>query len=325
MRGMKRIGVFTSGGDAPGMNAAIRAVVRTAAGIGVEVVGIRRGYAGMIEGEFVPLGPRDVANIIQRGGTILLTARSKEFLTKEGRAKAAENLKKAGIEGLVAIGGDGTFRGALALIAEHRVPVVGVPGTIDNDLYGTDYTIGFDTAVNTALDAIDRIRDTAASHERVFFIEVMGRHAGFIALEVGIAGGAEVIALPEVPVTPEEIAKTITASFKKGKRSSIIVVAEGAYPGGASALFKAVHQLTGFDARVTVLGHIQRGGSPTAKDRVLASRLGSAATRVLVEGTSGVMVGEVESEVALTPLGEAVSRKKPIRLELVDLAKELAG
>ncbi len=322
---MKRIGVFTSGGDAPGMNAAIRAVVRTAAGLGVEVVGIRRGYAGMIEGEFEPLGPRDVANIIQRGGTILLTARSKAFLTEEGRAKAAGKLREAGIEGLVAIGGDGTFRGALKLIEEHRIPVVGVPGTIDNDLYGTDYTIGFDTAVNTALDAIDRIRDTAASHERVFFIEVMGRHAGFIALEVGIAGGAEIIALPEVPTSPQEIAETITHSFRKGKRSSIIVVAEGAYPGGAQALFKAVHGLTGFEARVTVLGHIQRGGSPTAKDRVLASRLGAAATRTLVEGTSGVMMGEVEGEMTLTPLREAVTRKKPVRLELVDLARELAG
>jgi len=245
--------------------------------------------------------------VIQRGGTILLTARSKAFLTEEGRAKAAEKLREAGIEGLVAIGGDGTFRGALKLIEEHRIPVVGVPGTIDNDLFGTDYTIGFDTAVNTALDAIDRIRDTAASHERIFFIEVMGRYAGFIALEVGIAGGAEIIALPEVPVSPQEIAETITDSFKKGKRSSIIVVAEGAYPGGAQALFKAVHGLTGFEARV------------------LASRLGAAATRTLVEGTSGVMIGEVESEVTLTPLSEAVTKKKPIRLEFVDLARELAG
>jgi len=194
---MKRIGVFTSGGDAPGMNAAIRAVVRQAHALGVEVIGIRRGYAGMIQGEMVPLGVRDVANIIQRGGTILLTARSQEFLTEEGRAKAYAKLQAAGIEGLVAIGGDGTFRGALCLVEEHGMPVVGVPGTIDNDLYGTDYTIGFDTAVNTALEAIDRIRDTAASHERVFFIEVMGRHAGFIALDVGLAGGAEVIAVPE--------------------------------------------------------------------------------------------------------------------------------
>ncbi len=322
---MKRIGVFTSGGDAPGMNAALRAVVRTASGMGVEVVGIRRGYAGMIDGEFVPLGPRDVANIIQRGGTILLTARSKDFMTEAGRATAARNLKEAGIEGLVAIGGDGTFRGAERLIEEHRIPVVGVPGTIDNDLYGTDYTIGFDTAVNTALDAIDRIRDTAASHERVFFIEVMGRYAGFIALEVGIAGGAEVVALPEVSISPEEIARTISASLEKGKRSSIIVVAEGAYPGGAEALFRAVRELSGFEARVTVLGHIQRGGSPTAKDRVLASRLGAVATRTLVGGTSGVMVGEVEGEVTLTPLYEAVTKKKEIDIDLYELARVLSG
>ena len=230
---MKRIGVFTSGGDAPGMNAAIRAVVRQAHALGVEVIGIRRGYAGMIQGEMVPLGVRDVANIIQRGGTILLTARSQEFLTEEGRAKAYAKLQAAGIEGLVAIGGDGTFRGALCLVEEHGMPVVGVPGTIDNDLYGTDYTIGFDTAVNTALEAIDRIRDTAASHERVFFIEVMGRHAGFIALDVGLAGGAEVIAVPEEPVDPKAVAEVLEASQRRGKKSSIVVVAEGAYPGGS--------------------------------------------------------------------------------------------
>lgn len=224
---MKRIGVFTSGGDAPGMNAAIRAVVRQAHALGVEVIGIRRGYAGMIQGEMVPLGVRDVANIIQRGGTILLTARSQEFLTEEGRAKAYAKLQAAGIEGLVAIGGDGTFRGALCLVEEHGMPVVGVPGTIDNDLYGTDYTIGFDTAVNTALEAIDRIRDTAASHERVFFIEVMGRHAGFIALDVGLAGGAEVIAVPEEPVDPKAVAEVLEASQRRGKKSSIVVVAEG--------------------------------------------------------------------------------------------------
>ncbi|WP_244922434.1 ATP-dependent 6-phosphofructokinase, partial [Thermus scotoductus] len=228
---MKRIGVFTSGGDAPGMNAAIRAVVRQAYALGLEVIGIRRGYAGMILGEMVPLGVRDVANILQRGGTVLLTARSQEFLTEEGRAKAAEKLKAAGIEGLVAIGGDGTFRGAMRLLEEHKVPVVGVPGTIDNDLYGTDYTIGFDTAVNTALEAIDRIRDTAASHERVFFIEVMGRSSGFIALDVGLAGGAEVIAVPEEPVDPKTIAEGLMESLRRGKSSSIVVVAEGAYPG----------------------------------------------------------------------------------------------
>ena len=225
---MKRIGVFTSGGDAPGMNAAIRAVVRQAYALGIEVIGIRRGYAGMVQGEMVPLGVRDVANILQRGGTVLLTARSQEFLTEEGRAKAYAKLKAAGIEGLVAIGGDGTFRGAIRLIEEFRLPVVGVPGTIDNDLYGTDYTIGFDTAVNTALEAIDRIRDTAASHERVFFIEVMGRHAGFIALDVGLAGGAEVIAVPEAPVDPKAIAEGLLESQRRGKTSSIVVVAEGA-------------------------------------------------------------------------------------------------
>ncbi|WP_287418243.1 6-phosphofructokinase [Oceanithermus sp.] len=321
---MKRIGVMTSGGDAPGMNAALRAVVRWAAANEVEVVGIRRGYAGMIEGEFVPLAPRDVANIIQRGGTILRTARSKEFLEPEGRAEAARRLAEAKIDGLVAIGGDGTFRGAIKMTQEHRIPIVGVPGTIDNDLYGTDFTIGFDTAVNTALDAIDRIRDTAASHERVFFIEVMGRHAGFIALDVGLAGGAEVIALPEIPTGPEEIAEQIRLSEAKGKHSSIIVVAEGAYPGGADTLMKAAQQIHPFEGRVTVLGHIQRGGSPTARDRVLASRLGAAAAETLVSGSSGVMLGEVEGEIALTPLAEAVERRKPIDRSIYDLATVLA-
>ena len=321
---MKKIGVFTSGGDAPGMNAAVRAVVRWLSANEVEVVGIKRGYAGMIDGEFVALTPRDVANIIQRGGTILRTARSKAFMTPEGRAEAAKQIAKAGIEGLVAIGGDGTFRGAIKLTQEHRIPIVGVPGTIDNDLYGTDFTIGFDTAVNTALDAIDRIRDTAASHERVFFIEVMGRHAGFIALNVGLAGGAEVIALPEVPTGPDEIAEQIRVSEAKGKSSSIIVVAEGAYPGGADTLMRAAQEIYPFEGRVTVLGHIQRGGSPTAHDRVLASRLGAAAAETLVAGTSGVMLGEVEGEIALTPLADAVEKRKPINHDLYELAGVLA-
>ncbi|WP_019550777.1 6-phosphofructokinase [Thermus scotoductus] len=321
---MKRIGVFTSGGDAPGMNAAIRAVVRQAYALGLEVIGIRRGYAGMILGEMVPLGVRDVANILQRGGTVLLTARSQEFLTEEGRAKAAEKLKAAGIEGLVAIGGDGTFRGAMRLSEEHRIPVVGVPGTIDNDLYGTDYTIGFDTAVNTALEAIDRIRDTAASHERVFFIEVMGRSSGFIALDVGLAGGAEVIAVPEEPLDPKTIAEGLMESLRRGKSSSIVVVAEGAYPGGAAGLLAAIQEHVRVEARVTVLGHIQRGGSPTAKDRILASRLGAAAVEALAGGTSGVMVGEVEGEVELTPLKEAVERKKDINRSLLALSRILA-
>lgn len=322
---MKRIGVFTSGGDAPGMNAAIRAVVRAGSAAGLEVVGIRSGYAGMIAGDFIGLGPRDVANTLQRGGTILLTARSQEFMTLEGRAKAASNLRAHGIEGLVAIGGDGTYRGALKLIEEHRIPVVGAPGTIDNDLFGTDYTIGFDTAVNTALDAIDRIRDTAASHGRVFFIEVMGRHAGFIALEVGIAGGAEVIVLPEDPIGAEACAKIISQSSQKGKRSSIVVVAEGGFEGGAVALAEAVKALTGIDGKVTVLGHIQRGGSPTAIDRVLASRLGAAGVEALLSGTSGVAVGEVAGEINLIPLKEAVEMRKDIDRKLYELARVLAS
>jgi 6-phosphofructokinase 1 len=321
---MKRIGVFTSGGDAPGMNAAIRAVVRSGTAHGLEIVGIRRGYQGMIDGDFTVLGPRDVANTLQRGGTVLLTARSKEFLSEEGRAKAARNLKDARIDGVVCIGGDGSYRGALRLAEEHRVPIVGAPGTIDNDLYGTDYTIGFDTAVNTALEAIDRIRDTAASHERVFFIEVMGRHAGFIALEVGIAGGAEVIVLPEDPTTASACAQVIADSASKGKRSSIVVVAEGGYEGGAEALARDVKLCSGIEGRVTVLGHIQRGGSPTAIDRVLASRLGAACVEALLSGASGVGIGLVNDEIRLTPFKEAVEKRKDINRRKYELARMLA-
>ncbi|MDX2008198.1 MAG: 6-phosphofructokinase [Meiothermus sp.] len=321
---MKRIGVFTSGGDAPGMNAAVRAVVRTSKAMGLEVVGIRRGYQGMIEEDFTPLRPRDMANTLQRGGTVLLTARSKEFMTPEGRAKAADNLRKAGIEGVVAIGGNGTYTGAMKLIAEHHIPMVGAPGTIDNDLYGTDFTIGFDTAVNTALDAIDRIRDTAASHERVFFIEVMGRHAGFIALEVGIGGGAEIIVIPEVPTSADVCAEIITASGQKGKRSSIVVVAEGGYEGGAVALARDVEACNGIEGRVTILGHIQRGGSPTAADRVLASRLGSGCVEALLSGASGVAIGQVNDEIRLTPFKEAIERRKDINRKKYEMAKVLA-
>jgi len=321
---MKRIAVFTSGGDAPGMNAAIRAVVRSAWANGLEVIGIRRGYQGMIEGDFVPLGPRDVANTLQRGGTILLTARSKEFMLPEGRAKAAENLKKAGVDGVIAIGGNGTYAGAAKLMVEHQIPVVGAPGTIDNDLYGTDYTIGFDTAVNTALEAIDRIRDTAASHSRVFFIEVMGRHAGFIALEVGIAGGAEVIVIPEIPTDAWACAQIINKSAEKGKRSSIVVVAEGGYDGGAEQLARDVQQYSGFEGRVTVLGHIQRGGSPTAKDRVLASRLGAACVEALLGGASGVAIGEVKGEIRFTSFAEAIEKRKEVDRETHQLAAVLS-
>lgn len=321
---MKRIGVFTSGGDAPGMNAAIRAVVRMGTSLGLEVVGIRRGYQGMIEGDFEPLGARDVANTLQRGGTILLTARSQEFKTQEGRAKAARQVKQAGIEGIVCIGGDGSYTGAAMLWEEHRIPIVGAPGTIDNDLYGTDYTIGFDTALNTALDAIDRIRDTAASHERVFFIEVMGRHSGFIALEVGIAGGAEVIVIPEDPTSADLCAEVIHRSAAKGKKSSIVVVAEGGYQGGAEQLSKDVQARAGVEGRVTILGHIQRGGSPSAIDRVLASRLGAACVRALADGASGVAIGQVNDQIELTPLMEAVKTKKDISRDKYELARVLA-
>ena len=245
---MKRIGVLTSGGDAPGMNAAIRAVVRTASSYDLEVIGIKRGYAGMMDGEFIKMGARDVANTIQRGGTVLLTARCKPFYQPEGRAQAAEKLEEAGIEGVVVIGGDGSFHGAHYLCQEHGIHVMGVPGTIDNDLFGTDATIGYDTALNTALAAIDRIRDTAASHERLFFIEVMGRHAGFIALSVGIAGGAEEILIPEQPEHLDQVIETVRQSALKGKASSIIVVAEG-FEGGGLKVMEAVSKATGLDAR----------------------------------------------------------------------------
>lgn len=321
---MKKIGVFTSGGDAPGMNAAIRAVVRTAHADGIAVVGIRRGYQGMIEGDFVELGPRDVANTLQRGGTFLLTARSKEFMTSEGRAKAADQLRKAGIEGVVCIGGDGSYTGATKLIAEQGIPMVGAPGTIDNDIYGTDFTIGYDTALNTALDAIDRIRDTAASHERVFFIEVMGRHAGFIALDVGIAGGAEVIVLPEAPEHSDACTEVIQHSQSKGKMSSIVVVAEGGYEGGAEALAKAVQEKSGIEPRVSILGHIQRGGSPTAADRVLASRLGAACVSALLEGVMGMAIGQINNQISYTSFEDAISRRKDIDHGKYSMAKKLA-
>lgn len=320
---MKRIGVFTSGGDAPGMNAAVRAVVRTGTARNLEVMGIRRGYAGMIDGDFEKLGPRSVANTIQRGGTILLTARSKDFMTAEGRAQAAQKLKDAGIEGLVCIGGDGSFHGAHYLYAEHGIPTIGVPGTIDNDLYGTDYTIGYDTAVNTALQAIDRIRDTAASHERLFFIEVMGRHAGFIALDVAIAGGAEEAVIPEDPCAVEDLIETVKGSVRKGKSSSIIIVAEGIDGGGAKVM-EQVREATGLDARLSILGHVQRGGSPSAMDRILASRLGSAAVDALLAGKTDVMAGIINDTLSFTPLEDTWTKKKDINHDLYQLAKTLS-
>ena len=320
---MKRIGVYTSGGDAPGMNACVRAVVRGGLYNGCEVIGMQYGYEGMIDGKFVDLQARSVANIIQRGGTILRTARSERFRTKEGRAQAAANLKKEGIDGLVAIGGDGTFQGATLLNEEHGFPIIGVPGTIDNDLFGTDYTIGYDTAVNTAMEAIDKIRDTAASHDRLFYVEVMGRDAGFIALDVGISGGAEFIIIPEAR-TEIQILKDQLGAMKKVKTSALIIVAEGEDEGGAFSLAEKVKGAAGYDYRVCVLGHIQRGGSPTARDRLLASRLGVAAVEALLEGQSTVMVGEIHGRVAFTPLKETWIRRKVVDSDLWRLAAILS-
>jgi len=321
---MRTIGVFTSGGDAPGMNACLRAVVRTGLRRGLHVVGIRRGYAGMLKGEFEEMDHSSVSNILQLGGTIIKTARSKEFLLAEERAKAAHLVKDAGIEGLVAIGGDGTFRGAQCFWEEHQIPIIGAPGTIDNDLYGTDETIGFDTAVNTALDAIDRIRDTATSHERLFFVEVMGRESGFIALEVGLAGGAEMILVRGDDVGVEQIHGFILSGIKRGKTSSIIVVAEGDEEGGAIEIARRVQELGGVECRATVIGHTQRGGRPTARDRVLASLLGAAAVEALLSGESAKMVGRVDSKVTLTPLPDTWCKKKPLDQDLYDLAYSLA-
>ncbi len=322
---MRKIGVLTSGGDAPGMNACIRAIVRCGVSHKLEVVGIRRGYCGILEEDFVELGSRSVANIIHRGGTILETARCEEMKTAAGIRKAREILQREGIEGLITIGGDGTFRGAAKLAEAGTVKVIGVPGTIDNDVYGTDYTIGFDTAINTALDAIDKIRDTAGSLPRPFFIEVMGRNRGFIALDVGIAGGAEAILIPEVETRIEQLALNIRRSFKKGKKSSIVIVAEGDDAGGALSVAQQVWERLKLEYRICVLGHVQRGGSPTARDRVLASKLGAAAVDALLKDMSGYMVGELKGEIAFTPLQETWRKRKDLDRDLLRLIKVLAG
>lgn len=322
---MKKIGVLTSGGDAPGMNACLRAIVRCGVNCKLEIVGIRRGYCGILDEDFVKLGNRSVSNIIQRGGTILETARCEEMKTREGIRKASEVLKRQGIEGLITIGGDGTFRGATALSKTGKVKVIGIPGTIDNDVYGTDYTIGFDTAVNTALDAIDKIRDTAGSLQRPFFVEVMGKSRGSIALEVGIAGGAENILIPEVETKIEQLSLDIERSFKRGKKSSIVIVAEGDDAGGAFSIAQQVWERLRLEYRVCVLGHVQRGGSPTARDRVLASKLGAAAVDALARGMSGYMVGESDGQVTLTPLRETWKKRKELDSNLLRLVKVLAG
>jgi len=321
---MGKIGMLTSGGDAPGMNACIRSAVRAALAKNMEIFGIRWGYAGLIRGDIMSLDRRAVANIIHQGGTILGTNRSEEFKTSEGRAKAIEILQQAGIDGLILIGGDGTFRGGTLLSREGGVSVVGIPGTIDNDCYGTDYTIGFDTAVNTALEAIDRIRDTAMAHDRLFFVEVMGRHTGFIALESGIGGGAEELLIPEAPMSVDELCSRLERNFKAGKRSAIVVVAEAEQAGESFRIAREVKDKTGFDSRVCILGHIQRGGSPTARDRVLASRLGAAAVQALVDGKGGYMVGEINREIVYTPLNDTWEKKKPLHSGLTDLIQILA-
>lgn len=322
-----RIGVFTSGGDAPGMNACIRASVRRAVAEGLEVMGIRRGYAGMIEGDFVEMDRQSVSNILQTGGTILKSARSDTFRTPEGRAQAAVRLGMAGIDALVAIGGDGTLEGATSLATEHGIRVVGCPGTIDNDLFGTDETIGFDTALNTALESIDKIRDTADAHDRLFLVEVMGRDTGFIALACGIGGGAELVLIPEMLTDVSAIKERILSLMVSQSRSSIVVVAEGDELGGAHMIRQALADDSAFDhidTRVSVLGHIQRGGSPTARDRVLASRLGAAAVEALIEGHDSVMVGVVNNDLKLTPMRNVWSRKKEIDYDLLQLTALLS-
>jgi 6-phosphofructokinase 1 len=323
---MKRIAVFTSGGDAPGMNACIRAVVRGAVYHGLEVFGIRRGYSGMINGDIFQMTSHSVSNIVQRGGTILKSARSKEFMTPEGRAKAAEQLQKFGIEGLVAIGGNGTFTGATLFYDEYGIPTVGAPGTIDNDLYGTDHTIGFDTAVNTALEAIDKIRDTADSHDRIFFIEVMGRDSGYIAIQSGIAGGAEMVMVPEVLTPISEVVETLKAGWSRQKSSSIVVIAEGEEAGIATEVAEKIRAQVEpkVDMRVTTLGHIQRGGIPTAYDRILASRLGLGALEGLMNGEKNVMAGVVNNELVYTPFRDTIRLPKPISEDLLRMVKILS-
>ncbi len=303
---MKTIAVFTSGGDSPGMNACIRAVVRTAAYYNIQVKGIIGGYQGMIENDFIDLDIKSVANIIQRGGTILKTARSKDFMTIEGQEKALKNLKHQGIEGIVAIGGDGTFKGALEFSKISDIPVVGCPGTIDNDLAGTDFTIGYDTAINTVIEAVDKLRDTAESHNRVFVVEVMGRDAGLIALRSGIASGAEEIFIPETRSDIDNLIKKL-AKGRKNKSSKIIMVAEGDEAGGAFKVSNVIKEkLPELDVRVSILGHIQRGGSPTCMDRVNASRMGFAAVEALKEGNNMLMIGIVNMNIAYTPFEKAV-------------------
>jgi 6-phosphofructokinase 1 len=316
---IKKIGVMTSGGDAPGMNAAIRSVVRTCAYYDVECVGVYHGYDGVIQGDFKPFDARSVRGIINKGGTILKSARSDEFRTKEGRKKAYENLREEGVDALVTIGGDGTFTGALVFNQEFDFPVMGIPGTIDNDIFGTSHTLGFDTALNTVVEAIDKIRDTASSHDRLFFIEVMGRDVGHIALNAGVAGGAEEILIPEEDLGLDRLLESLNKSKRRGKSSSIVVVAEGDKIGKNVFELKDYvdEHMSYYDVRVSVLGHIQRGGDPTCFDRVLASRMGVKAVESLLDGKSNFMVGLKNSKMELTPLEKAIKGKSKINMELL--------
>ena len=316
---IKKIGVFTSGGDSPGMNAAIRSVVRTCAFMEIECVGIYRGYEGMIEGDFKPMDARSVNNIINKGGTILKSARSLEFRTPEGRAKAHENLLKEGIDAFVVIGGDGSFTGAMIFNQEYNFPVIGIPGTIDNDIYGTTYTVGFDTALNTVVEVIDKIRDTASSHNRLFFVEVMGRDVGHIALNAGVGAGAEEILIPEENLGLDRLLESLKRSKQSGKSSSIVVVAEGDKTGkNVFELKEYVEEhIPIYDVRVSVLGHMQRGGSPSCFDRVLASRMGVKAVEALLEGKSSLMVGIQDNKLTLTPLIKAIKGHTKIDKELI--------
>jgi 6-phosphofructokinase 1 len=324
-REIKRIAVFTSGGDAPGMNAAIRAVTRTAIYHDLHVYGIMSGYDGMIKGNIIRLEKKDVANIMQRGGTILKTARSKEFMEAEGRKRAYESLQAFDIDACVAIGGNGTYTGAMKFMEEFDIPFVGLPGTIDNDLYGTDYTIGFDTAINTAIESVDKIRDTADSHDRLFFVEVMGRHAGYIALYAGIGSGAGNIFLPESDTNIETFVEHLKRTARRQKLFNLVIVAEGNKNGDATELARIVRERAPeFDTKVTIIGHLQRGGSPTCLDRVLASRLGFQAVESLLAGKSGCAIGIINDQIAYTPFNEAIHNSKPLNTDLLKMSEILA-
>ena len=325
MEGKKCVGILTSGGDAPGMNAAISAVTRAAIYNGFDVKGIMRGYKGLITDEIIPFQTQNVSNIIQQGGTILKTARCEEFRTPEGRKIAYDNIIKHGISALVVIGGDGSLTGARIFASEYNFPIVGVPGTIDNDLFGTDTTIGYDTALNTIVESVDKIRDTATSHERIFFIEVMGREAGFLALNGAIASGAEAAIIPEIATEVDQLGEFIQQGFRKSKNSSIVLVAESELTGGAIGLAERVkNEFPQYDVRVTILGHIQRGGSPSASDRILASRLGEAAINALLEDQRNVMVGIQNDELVYIPFSKAIKNQKPIKRELLNTLRTLS-